>query len=60
MAHGGKMAELVGELLELHYDPAYLRSIDRNFVEYPRAEVVAMTGIAEEDFVAAARGLLAP
>ena len=28
------MPELVDELLVEHYDPAYLRSIDRNFVQY--------------------------
>src|SRR5206468_3793283 len=30
MARGGAMAQLVEELLINHYDPAYLRSIDRN------------------------------
>jgi tRNA 2-selenouridine synthase len=57
MASGGRMPELVGELLERHYDPAYLRSIDRNFVQYPQAETLALGGIGEDDFLAAARAL---
>jgi len=57
MANGGQLPELVDELLVQHYDPAYLRSIDRNFVQYPRAEVVELGDISKEDFLAAARRL---
>jgi tRNA 2-selenouridine synthase len=57
MAHGDRMPELVDQLLVQHYDPAYLRSIDRNFVHYPRAEVLDLPGIAREDFLAAAHRL---
>jgi tRNA 2-selenouridine synthase len=57
MANSGAMAELVDQLLVEHYDPAYLRSIDRNFVQFPKAEVVELKDIAEDDFVAAARRL---
>jgi tRNA 2-selenouridine synthase len=57
MATGGAMAELVDQLLVEHYDPAYLRSIDRNFVRYAQAEVLELNDIAESDFVAAAKGL---
>jgi tRNA 2-selenouridine synthase len=56
-ANSGRMAELVDELLVEHYDPAYVRSIDRNFVRYPQAEVLALPGIAKDDFLAAARTL---
>ena len=34
LANSGAMPELVDELLVEHYDPAYLRSIDRNFVQF--------------------------
>jgi len=51
------MAELVDQLLVEHYDPAYLRSIDRNFVQYPQAEVLTLPGISKDDFLAAARYL---
>ena len=58
MADGGEMQELVDQLLAQHYDPAYLRSIDRNFVRYPQAEVLELDDIAPEDFEAAARKLV--
>lgn len=55
MANTGRMAELVDELLVDHYDPAYLRSIDRNFVQFPDAQVVEMSDIGKDDFLRAAR-----
>jgi tRNA 2-selenouridine synthase len=57
MANTGRMPELVDQLLVDHYDPAYLRSIDRNFVQYPQAEVITLPGISKDDFLAAARHL---
>jgi len=59
LANTGHMAELVDQLLVEHYDPAYLRSIDRNFVQYPQAEVLTLPGISKDDFLAAARHLAA-
>lgn len=57
MANAGRMAELVDELLVDHYDPAYLRSIDRNFVQFKEAEVLELGDISNDDFLAAARHL---
>jgi tRNA 2-selenouridine synthase len=57
MANTGRMPELVDQLLVEHYDPAYLRSIDRNFVQYPQAQVLELDDIAAEDFLKAARTL---
>jgi len=57
MAEGGRMPELVDQLLVEHYDPAYLRSIDRNFVQYAQAELLALPDIGQDDFLAAARKL---
>jgi tRNA 2-selenouridine synthase len=54
MANSGRMAELVDELLVDHYDPAYLRSIDRNFVKFNEAQVLEMSDIGEADFLRAA------
>jgi len=54
LANSGQMEQLVGELLEDHYDPAYLRSIDRNFVRVGAARVVEMADIAPDDFKRAA------
>jgi tRNA 2-selenouridine synthase len=57
MAIGGQMAELVDQLLVEHYDPAYLRSIDRNFVQFDQAELLELADIGVDDFMAAARSL---
>ena len=57
MANAGAMPELVDQLLVEHYDPAYLRSIDRNFTEYSKAQVLELADIAPDDFVRAARSL---
>jgi tRNA 2-selenouridine synthase len=57
MANSGRMAELVDQLLVDHYDPAYLRSIDRNFAKFGQAHVVEMSDIGEADFLKAAQYL---
>jgi tRNA 2-selenouridine synthase len=57
LANGGQMPELVDQLLVEHYDPAYLRSIDRNFVQFSQAQVVELADIAPDDFLKAARDL---
>ena len=59
LARSGRIAELVADLLERHYDPAYLRSTGRNFVRFGDAESIALPGIRTEDFAAIA-GRLAP
>jgi len=45
LANDGQMAQLVDELLVDHYDPAYLRSIDRNFANYGAAQPLELAGI---------------
>jgi tRNA 2-selenouridine synthase len=57
MANAGEMPALVDELLVDHYDPAYLKSIHRNFVQYDKAIPLALPDISPESFVAAARKL---
>ena len=59
MAKAGDMPALVDQLLVEHYDPAYLRSIDRNFVQYGQARVLELADIAPEDFAQAAQALMA-
>jgi tRNA 2-selenouridine synthase len=58
MADAGSMVELVDELLVSHYDPAYLKSIHRNFQQFDTAEQLDLHDIAAEDFLAAANHLL--
>ena len=57
MANAGRMPELVDELLVDHYDPAYLRSIDRNFTGFTEAEILELADISQDDFLKAARHL---
>ncbi|MCE3264291.1 MAG: mnmH [Pseudoduganella sp.] len=57
MASAGDMPALVDELLVDHYDPAYLKSIHRNFVQYGQAMELALNDISPESFRAAARKL---
>jgi len=45
---------LVGELLDAHYDPAYDRSMFRNYRKIGNATRVALAGITAADFDAAA------
>jgi len=47
-------------LLVKHYDPAYLRSIGRNFVQFSQAQQVMLDGITPEDFLKAAQQLHQP
>jgi tRNA 2-selenouridine synthase len=58
LATEGQMPALVAQLLESHYDPAYRRSIDKNFIEMPRALSLFQTGIQDEDFTATAIAIL--
>jgi len=55
-AKSGDWDGLVAELLELHYDPMYTRSIDRNFPRIAEARAVE-ADLADRDFRALAREL---
>ena len=44
MAHAGQWHALVTELLTLHYDPAYDRSMHRNYQQLEQASVVSWPG----------------
>ena len=59
MADSGAMPQLVDELLAEHYDPAYLKSIARNFVRYAQATPLQLADIGDTDFTAAAQFLIA-
>ncbi|WP_296491296.1 tRNA 2-selenouridine(34) synthase MnmH [Rhodoferax sp.] len=56
LAQQGDFSSVVTELLVQHYDPAYLQSMQRNFVQFPRAaqllpadrSMAAMTQLAGE------------
>ncbi len=59
LARSGHISELVGDLLERHYDPAYLRSTDRNFVRLREATLLPLAGVHDEDFARLATQLAA-
>ena len=54
LAESGDIPALVETLLNEHYDPAYLKSIDRNFSGYKNAVTVEIPDISETSFRAAA------
>jgi tRNA 2-selenouridine synthase len=56
LAEAARWDELVGRLLEEHYDPAYLRGMARNYAHYAAAPALLMDDRA--DFEAAAREAL--
>ena len=56
-ARAGDWDTLVGELLELHYDPTYRRSIGRNFPRIADAIAAAPAAVTDMAFRALAREL---
>ncbi|MBC7414806.1 MAG: tRNA 2-selenouridine(34) synthase MnmH [Herminiimonas sp.] len=60
MATHGDMEALVTELLTDHYDPAYRRSIVRNFAQFGNARTLTLAGFSDAAFADAATALLAP
>lgn len=59
MAHSGAWAELFCELMTVHYDPLYLRSIERNYPGYATAPVVDLPDKHPDVMRRVARSLLA-
>ena len=58
-AGAGDAETLVGELLEVHYDPLYRRSIARNFPRHAEAFVATVESIDAAAFRALARRVIA-
>jgi tRNA 2-selenouridine synthase len=59
MAAGGDHDALIDELLTLHYDPTYTRSIEQNFPRQPEALIAEVRDISSSGFRALARDVLA-
>ena len=57
MATNGETEVLVAELLTEHYDPAYRRSIVRNFSRFESAQSLILAGFSDNAFAAAAKTL---
>lgn len=58
IAGSGNLSGLVEALLTDHYDPAYLRSIEKNYRRYPQARRLALDDISDNAFSRAANALL--
>ena len=58
-ARAGEVARVVCELLEQHYDPIYLRSMERHFAGFVGARVLALPDARPATLAAAAAGLRA-
>ena len=58
LAAHGAWHDLVGSLLDDHYDPAYQRSASRNFARLPQAQTLRLESPGDEAFAALARGLV--
>ena len=53
------MATVVEELLTAHYDPVYLKSMQRNFSGFAQAPVVKLVDASADSLRAAAQALVA-
>jgi tRNA 2-selenouridine synthase len=58
LARAGRWDELVAELLVLHYDPAYSRSIDRNYLGALSAETLTLPAADTATFERLAQELI--
>jgi tRNA 2-selenouridine synthase len=58
LAEAGDLTNLVHELLAEHYDPAYLRSIQRNFLQLSSAQSLTLANISTNAFLQATNALL--
>lgn len=58
LAQEGNIEELVECLLEKHYDPAYSKSINRNFLQHQHAIQVYQSGINQTDFEASVQTII--
>lgn len=57
-SRAGRVAGVVEELLTLHYDPVYLKSMQRNFTGFAQAQPVALADAAPATLRAAAHQLV--
>ncbi|MFZ6861292.1 tRNA 2-selenouridine(34) synthase MnmH [Undibacterium sp. Ji67W] len=57
-ALNGAIANVVQSLLEDHYDPAYTKSIARNFSKFNQAQQISHTGLSKADFELSAKRII--
>lgn len=59
LADAGQIDQLVRQLLDHHYDPAYHKSIGKNFRHYPEARLLELPDCSASSFDLAAAQLIA-
>jgi tRNA 2-selenouridine synthase len=57
-ARSGDVAAVVKELLTLHYDPVYVRSMERNFLQFDNGSSLNLVNAGHDALAAAASGLV--
>jgi len=57
-ALNGEIKKVVQSLLEDHYDPAYTKSISRNFSKFNQAHQINQTSLSNADFELSARQII--
>ncbi len=60
LARTGNWAEMVGELLQQHYDPAYQQSLRRNFSQSEQMQVLPANDRSPQEYARLAAELLSP
>jgi len=57
-ARADDSASVVRELLTLHYDPGYARSMERNFSQYPQATAISASDRSKQTMAGLAQAIL--
>lgn len=58
LVHAGQISQVVEELLSTHYDPGYLDSIQRNFVQFHNAKILRAANRSNDSMKTLAQELL--
>ncbi len=58
LIHAGEFNALVRELLELHYDPSYLRALGKHYTRLEQAQHLPLSNLSMETLMPMARMLL--
>ncbi len=57
LIHAGKFGELVSELLELHYDPSYLRALDKHYSKLGQGQRISLSDLSVDALMTVAKAL---
>ncbi len=58
LIRAGKFGTLVSQLLELHYDPSYLRALGKHYTRLEQAEKLSLDDLSSDAMQTAAKSLL--